>query len=1240
MIYITKIAILKKLAILLLFSVTSLFAQQKKYQGLLWEVSGNGLKKSSYLYGSMHVSDKISYHLSDAFFNRLLAADIIANESEPSTWMDLMGVMGSANNYYRGSNKLYAGFYMEPVVKENLYPLFHTTNFTLNNLLFRTNEYEKEYQEETYLDMFIYRTGLKYKKKTVGLEDTKTSLINVMNIDYRSMKPREENITALQKILKNTRYDEALMNYYRDKDLDMLDSLTTLASSESYLKTLLYDRNEVMVHSIDSIAKTGSLFAAVGAAHLPGKRGIIEMLRAKGYTVKPVADRYTNDGKAKKEAIEGYFLKPYFTTYASADGMITLPVYKGAVIEANENLQSPDLANGGYINVKRLLLKDYLKKDGKPFDHKSLDSLFFENIPGKILDKSFSVKDRISYYDIKSVTKTGNAQHYRYYITPLEIIMVSMAGEKNYVRQFENEVFNNIAIKMPAGGWATQSPKKGGFTIDMPEYTVSQGQNSDEKVVKDAAFYGYDMNNSSHYFVMERTLNDAENLEETDFELKRIHYEFYTQLGIDSTNTALTASPAAFTSSSTLGGRPVQLKSVIKGAKYYLLGSVGATQQGSDRFFNSFSFVPYTGSSVYETYKDTVALYSIQMPKAQNARLEFERNVPDYIDYDEEDQNVFAEKYATRQFTLPSGQPLEVFYHKYHRHRTIVADSLWTTLKKYLTEEKDQYPEYNETLPTLADADPEEIYSYLDHYESKWDRILNANSGKITLIKEKKEDKGSYQTFEATAVSTTGTQGIKFKGVYRNGTSYLISTLVEKGYNDDDADIEKMFSTFTLLDDSKEEQLPQDRLQLFIEDAQSEHDSIRSSTLASVEQLEITNSNRANLEAFIENFDFKAEETRALTELYTKLGSLKNKEVLPFFEKQYKSPNNNTIIQFAVLEALTEYKSPAAYTKIKELLEYDLPVSDDKYEVGNLFVAFEQDTDNSALLFPDIFQYYSIPEYQQPIISFTAQLIEEGAIRPKKLKAYKKMLVTNTRLEIKRAQSRKAGKESGENEYYYNGNNSGNLCSYMKVLYPFREDKNVTPVFNAIRQLDIKETNLELARLDIKNGNIDDDAIAALLQDPEMLFDVQKILMAEKKGGLLKNTTDEQMAKSALLSLANTDTAKNSISEPEKRVVQHRGNTVTFYFFTIKNTEQGNNNNYDYMPKRSKLAAVAFINNGDRINPQAYKNAGNRMIADEDEVEEYKKTIIDATLNAEKIRATFGKRNGYNGQEEYLDEGY
>src|SRR6187402_2508110 len=62
----------------------------KKYPSLLWEISGNGLKKPSYLFGTMHVSDKLAFHLADSFYLGIRNADIVALETNPESWQEDM----------------------------------------------------------------------------------------------------------------------------------------------------------------------------------------------------------------------------------------------------------------------------------------------------------------------------------------------------------------------------------------------------------------------------------------------------------------------------------------------------------------------------------------------------------------------------------------------------------------------------------------------------------------------------------------------------------------------------------------------------------------------------------------------------------------------------------------------------------------------------------------------------------------------------------------------------------------------------------------------------------------------------------------------------------------------------------------------------------------------------------------------------------------------------------------------
>jgi len=67
--------------------------------------------------------------------------------------------------------------------------------------------------------------------------------------------------------------------------------------------------------------------------------------------------------------------------------MVKMPLNK-KIIRNDENIGSPDFTNGGAINIKRIPLNSFLDKKNELYNPKSLDSLFFENIPGEIIEKT------------------------------------------------------------------------------------------------------------------------------------------------------------------------------------------------------------------------------------------------------------------------------------------------------------------------------------------------------------------------------------------------------------------------------------------------------------------------------------------------------------------------------------------------------------------------------------------------------------------------------------------------------------------------------------------------------------------------------------------------------------------------------------------------------------------------------------------------------------------------------------
>jgi len=66
-----------------------------------------------------------------------------------------------------------------------------------------------------------------------------------------------------------------------------LDELTPRVASE-FRRRLIIDRNQRMAERLEPIMARQPTFIAVGAMHLPGERGVLALLAARGYRVTAV----------------------------------------------------------------------------------------------------------------------------------------------------------------------------------------------------------------------------------------------------------------------------------------------------------------------------------------------------------------------------------------------------------------------------------------------------------------------------------------------------------------------------------------------------------------------------------------------------------------------------------------------------------------------------------------------------------------------------------------------------------------------------------------------------------------------------------------------------------------------------------------------------------------------------------------------------------------------------------------
>ena len=83
---------------------------------------------------------------------------------------------------------------------------------------------------------------------------------------------------------------QVMLKEYKEENLNALVKSSANTYSTRYEHLLLDKRNKNWVKKIPKMSSQKSTFFAVGAAHLAGEKGIINLLRKKGYTVTAVVN--------------------------------------------------------------------------------------------------------------------------------------------------------------------------------------------------------------------------------------------------------------------------------------------------------------------------------------------------------------------------------------------------------------------------------------------------------------------------------------------------------------------------------------------------------------------------------------------------------------------------------------------------------------------------------------------------------------------------------------------------------------------------------------------------------------------------------------------------------------------------------------------------------------------------------------------------------------------------------------
>lgn len=273
---------------------------------LLWKISGNGLEKPSYIFGTHHlaplsIKDSIQALPQVIDGTTQVYGEVIMADMMSPQFMQLM----QQQMMIAGDTTLQSLFTPEQleivskVVKENmmadlsmldkLKPAVITQQLTLLFCMKHFGGINPQEQLDTYFQQQATQSG----KKVGGLE-TPESQLDVLFKTQTLQRQANLLFCLVKDIDKAMSQAKRLNEAYLSQNLDDVLKLMEEREGNSCdplpgeMESLLDDRNKAWIEKMPAIMKDAPTFFVVGAGHLPGANGVLSLLKQQGYTVEPM----------------------------------------------------------------------------------------------------------------------------------------------------------------------------------------------------------------------------------------------------------------------------------------------------------------------------------------------------------------------------------------------------------------------------------------------------------------------------------------------------------------------------------------------------------------------------------------------------------------------------------------------------------------------------------------------------------------------------------------------------------------------------------------------------------------------------------------------------------------------------------------------------------------------------------------------------------------------------------------
>ena len=290
---------MKNLFFIIVLILSFTISAQHLDKSLLWKVYGNGIKDTSFLYGTIHMIEKKDFVASKVLKSKLKKSEALVMEinldfddkAKQFVRENALYPSGkSIKDFVNEEDYLFFQSYLKDSLKMNGLKIkicemmrpFYAQSLIMADQMKKTESYEKTFHK------------LAKKKEKLGLETIQEQMTILSGGELQTQ------VNEFIKEMKNGKLDAEnemakLVRFYKNQDVqglynEMIASMQDEGGKMGGVtkEDFLDNRNKRWIPKLVQLMNTKTIFIAVGAGHLAGENGLIQLLRNQGYIVSPI----------------------------------------------------------------------------------------------------------------------------------------------------------------------------------------------------------------------------------------------------------------------------------------------------------------------------------------------------------------------------------------------------------------------------------------------------------------------------------------------------------------------------------------------------------------------------------------------------------------------------------------------------------------------------------------------------------------------------------------------------------------------------------------------------------------------------------------------------------------------------------------------------------------------------------------------------------------------------------------